>query len=326
VTSVLDGRVSGEPVAELPAELMLHAGSAAVPARIRPLGTDTARVALSRPLALHVGDRVLLRDPGRRWIAGGLRVLDVDPPELRRRGAAAARAADLSTLDGPDGAAELRRRGAVRAAALRAMGVPEPVSALRAGSWLVDPGQAERWRAALARAVAGHAAAHPLEHGMPVEAARRRVGLPDVRLVTALLAGAGLGLRDGRITTAAENAVPAELRAAVAAIRADLTAAPYAAPDANRLAELGLGRRELAATVRAGALLRVADGVYLLPGADDRAVELLAGLPQPFTLSEARRALDSTRRVAVPLLELLDGKGLTERLPDDRRRVRPGNG
>jgi selenocysteine-specific elongation factor len=328
VASVLDVRVSGEPVAELPAELVLHAGSAAVPVRVRPLGTDTARVSLSRALPLHVGDQVLLRDPGRRSIAGGLRVLDVDPPVLRRRGAAAARAAELSTLDGPDGAGELRRRGAVRAAALRAMGVPEPESALRAGDWLVDPGQAERWRAALARAVAEHAAAHPLEHGLPVEAARRRVGMPDGRLVTAALAapadlaGPGLVVRDGRVTAAAEKAVPAELRAAVAALRADLTAVPYAAPDAHRLAELGLGRRELAAAVRAGALLRVADGVYLLPGADDRAVELLAGLPQPFTLSLARRALGTTRRVAVPLLELLDGRGLTERLPDDRRRVR----
>ena len=31
-------------------------------------------------------------------------------------------------------------------------------------------------------------------------------------------------------------------------------------------------------------------------------------------------------RVAVPLLELFDAQGLTERLPDDRRRVRPGHG
>ena len=51
---------------------------------------------------------------------------------------------------------------------------------------------------------------------------------------------------------------------------------------------------------------------------------VLAGLPQPFTLSEARRALGTTRRVAVPLLELLDRRGLTERLPDDRRRLRAG--
>lgn len=330
-TSTVDVRVSGAAAGELPAELVLHVGSAAVPVRVRPLGTDALRVSASRPLPLHVGDRMLLRDPGRHSIAAGLRVLDVDPPALRRRGAAADRAAVLSTMDGrPDGAGELRRRGAVRTGRLRAMGVPVPAAA-GAGDWLVDPGQAERWRATLAREVAAHATAHPLEHGLPVQAARHRLGLPDVRLLGALVAGPAdadaaaasrLVLRDGRVVAAGEPEVPGEVRAAVDAVRTDLAAAPYAAPEANRLAELGLGRRELAAAVRAGALLRVADGIYLLPGADAGAAAVLAGLPQPFTLSEARRALGTTRRVAVPLLELLDGRGLTQRLPDDRRRVR----
>jgi selenocysteine-specific elongation factor len=49
---------------------------------------------------------------------------------------------------------------------------------------------------------------------------------------------------------------------------------------------------------------------------------VLADLPEPFTLSEARRALGTTRRVAVPLLELLDRRGITARLPDDTRRLR----
>ncbi|HEX6754687.1 MAG TPA: SelB C-terminal domain-containing protein, partial [Mycobacteriales bacterium] len=130
-----------------------------------------------------------------------------------------------------------------------------------------------------------------------------------------------LTLRDGRVTAGAEQ-LPEPVRAAVAAVGADLASAPYAAPDADRLAELGLGRRELAAAVRTGALLRVADGIYLLPGAAERAAATLAGIDQPFTLSQARQALGTTRRVAVPLLELLDRRGLTERLPDDRRRVR----
>ena len=73
--------------------------------------------------------------------------------------------------------------------------------------------------------------------------------------------------------------------------------------------------------MRAGALLRIADGVVLLPDAADRAAAVLAALAQPFTLSEARQALGTTRRVAVPLLELLDRRGLTRRLPDDRRVV-----
>jgi selenocysteine-specific elongation factor len=59
--------------------------------------------------------------------------------------------------------------------------------------------------------------------------------------------------------------------------------------------------------------------VVLAPDAPDAAAAILAGIPQPFTLSDARRALDTTRRVAVPLLELLDRTGRTRRLPDDRR-------
>lgn len=132
-----------------------------------------------------------------------------------------------------------------------------------------------------------------------------------------------LVLRDGRIVGAAGVGLPAEIRTGVEAVRADLAETPFLAPEAHRLAELGLGRRELAAAVRAGALLRVADGVYLLPGADSAAAAVLAGLPQPFTLSEARRALGTTRRVAVPLLELLDARGLTRRAPDDRRTLAP---
>ncbi|MEU4666192.1 selenocysteine-specific translation elongation factor, partial [Micromonospora chalcea] len=94
-TDLLDVRLSGDPAADLPATLMLHAGSAAVPARVRPLGPDTVRLRLARPLPLLIGDRALLRDPGRHHVCGGVTVLDVDPPPLRRRGAAAARAAVL---------------------------------------------------------------------------------------------------------------------------------------------------------------------------------------------------------------------------------------
>ncbi len=321
-TDLLDVRLSDQPT-RLPAELTLHLGAAAVPARLRPLGTDAARLRLARPLPLRIGDRGLLRDPGKRQIVAGIAVLDVRPPPLGRRGAAATRATELSTMDGvPDGSAELRRRGLARAGELRSMGAEPPYPPV-VGDWVADPGRWAALRRALADAVATHAAAHPLAHGLPVEAARRRLGLPDPRLVTAL-ATAPLTVRDGRVVVAtAAPALPDQVREAVEAVRRELSAAPFAAPEAHRLAELGLGIRELAAAVRAGALTRVADGVYLLPDAPATAARVLATLPEPFTLSAARQALGTSRRVAVPLLELLDASGTTERLPDSSRRLRP---
>ena len=73
--------------------------------------------------------------------------------------------------------------------------------------------------------------------------------------------------------------------------------------------------------MKAGELLRVADGVVLLPGADERALEVLAGLGPTFTVSEARRAMATSRRVAVPLLELLARTGRTVRTQDGGHRL-----
>ncbi len=310
-----DVRLDGEPVA---GSLTLHIGSTAVTVRVRPLGADTARLRLDRPLPLHVGDRALLRDPGRRYVAGGVTVLDVAPPELRRRGAAARRAGVLSTLDGrPDEVGELRRRGLLRRSELIRWGVPvtgEPV----VGQWLADPAHWAALQRRLGDEVRRYLAAHPLEAGVPVDVLRRGLDLPDRALVDALVVPP-LTKRDGRVVAGSGSSLPPEVAKAVAEVRHDLAGSPFAAPEAHRLAALGLDARGVAAAVRAGELLKVADGIVLGPDARERAAEVLAGLPQPFTVSEARRALNSTRRVVVPLLELLDRAGATRRLPDDRR-------
>ena len=129
--------------------------------------------------------------------------------------------------------------------------------------------------------------------------------------------------RRGRVS-AGGTGVPAELVAAVDKAFDGLGERPFAAPDAYRLAELGLGTRQLGAAVRAGLVVQLADNVILRAGAPRQAAEVLARLPHPFTVSEARRALDTSRRVAVPLLELLDSTGVTRHLADDRRVVAEG--
>jgi selenocysteine-specific elongation factor len=311
---------------DLPRELVLHMGSASVTAHVRPLGADSARLRLARPLPLRVGDRALLRDPGQHRIAAGVDVLDVTPPELRRRGAARSRAAELAALtDAPAQAvaeAILLRRRFATAAELHSMGLPEVGEPVGDGLRV----HASVWRELLAtvRAVVDQwRADHPLDSGVPVEAARQRLRLPTPGVVERLAGAASLPVVDGRVCVPGRPTVlPGPVEAAVAALTAALRDAPFAAPDAARLAELRLGPRELAAAVRAGRLLKVADGVFLLPDGDTRAGDVLAALPQPFTLSQARQALRTTRRVAVPLLELLDRRGVTERLPDDTRRLR----
>ncbi|MBL8925613.1 MAG: selenocysteine-specific translation elongation factor [Pseudonocardia sp.] len=339
-TAELDVRLSGvrgtapDP-GELPEQLMLHVGSAALAARVRSLGDDVVRLRLRHPVPLRIGDRAVLRDPGRRRVATGLHVLDVAPPALVRRGAAARRAAELSGVAGPDAAGELRRRGVVRRADLVAMGVPaEQVTALRApgaGGYLLDPWLATALGTRLAAAVAAHDAVDPVDPGLPLEAARRALGLPDGRLVEVVLRHgtgsaaegptAALTLRDGRVATLAGAGLPPAVRTALDELRADLQVRPFDAPEAARLTALGLGPRQLASLVRNGELLRIADGVVLLPGADDRAVEVLATLGPEFTLSAARRALATTRRVAVPLLELLARTGRTERTAEGGHRL-----
>ena len=329
------GQRDGAMPGQLARTVTLHIGAARVAARVRPLGSGVARLTLSEPLPLHTGERVLLREYGGRragsWpVVAGSVVLDVAPPPLTRRGAAAAAARQLAAWpDRPTAVELLARHGLMRASVLVAMGVPElppPV----AGEWLAD---SERWRALghqLGEVLAGHAAVEPLAAGLPVEAARAALDLPDRRLVAAL-ARPPFRISSGAVqiapavaqsdSTQPETTLPEAGVAAVRVLRADLQVAPFASPDADRMRKLGLDAVAIAAAVRAGELIRISEHVVLGPGADVAAVQILAGLEQPFTAAQARQALGTTRRTVIPLLEFLDAAGLTERLPDDRRLV-----
>jgi selenocysteine-specific elongation factor len=169
-------------------------------------------------------------------------------------------------------------------------------------------------------AVKSWAAEHDIAAGMPLETLRQQAGLPAVELVPALLDGTGLEVRDGLVRQPGTG-LPPRVDEAIRAVEEWLAAEPFRAPEADELKDLKLGTPELAAAVRAGRLTRIADGVVLGADALDRAADVLKALPQPFTVSDARRALGTTRRVAVPLLEQLDACRITRRGDDNTRRV-----
>ena len=314
------------PAGRPPRRPVLHVGAAAVAAYLRPLSDDLVRLTLDRPLPLRIGDRALLRDPGSRRL-WGLTVLDPAPPALGRRGASRARAAALAAHEGEaDAAAEIERRGLVHLSLLRQLGVPVADtlrSQATADGWLLAGREAERLRPELAALVRSHDASGSLTPGIPRAALSEQLGLPSAELVSLLVAPP---LREvgGRITAVPERSatgLPEGLERAVAAVEAQLREEPFAAPTAERLSALGLDARAVAVAGRAGRLLHLGSGVVLLPGADRRAVESLRQLGQPFTTSEARSLLGTTRRVVLPLLQHLDRQGSTRRHPDDRRSV-----
>jgi selenocysteine-specific elongation factor len=91
------------------------------------------------------------------------------------------------------------------------------------------------------------------------------------------------------------------------------------------LAELGADRKATAQLVRMGVLVAVGPGGYLGRSALERAVETLRrSFPdgRPFAATEAKEALGTTRRTAIPLLEHLDRTGVTIRDGDLRRLTR----
>ncbi|MCK6159971.1 selenocysteine-specific translation elongation factor [Corynebacterium simulans] len=318
-------RVSGESLSDVVQELIAHTGTAGVEARVRPLSGDFARIRLSAPLALQLGDRFVLRGPGARHVLAGVEIVDLVPPALRRRGAAARRAEELAQLEDYRNPAQgLRHRGYVLLSELEQDGYETsapPAGVIAFNKWWITARQVGQWKQALNDAVQEHMAAKPLSVGLPRGAARDVLGVEEDSLLNLAVAAAKLESAEGviRLPGAAVNLGEAE--AGVAELERRLKREPFAAPEAADLRELGLGNKELAAAERAGRLLRLKDGVVLLPAAVAEARTRLQGIEQPFSTSQARQALCTTRRVAIPLLEQLDAKGITRRLDGSLREL-----
>jgi selenocysteine-specific elongation factor len=317
----------------------VHAGSAERVARVRLYGASSlapdgafARIRLSAPLVLDVGDRFVVRESGRgETVAGGV-VLDADPP--RRPGA--------------DAAARLQARRAATRRALPALIVAErgavseldllmltgsPTTSVdgadRAGPWWVTPSVGARVDEALRERLRAFHDADPLAIGEDVAALRpvvdralRSAGAPaDADLVDALIETAladGSLAREGSLVRLGTHAiVPADREEA--RLVGTVTDGEPTPPTVAQLVELGFGRSLIDAAVRSGALVRISPELVLSPGFVARAVEAVRESGDVgITVSAVRERLGTSRRFAVPLLEHLDRTGVTRRSGDVR--------
>lgn len=307
----------------------------------------TARLELDGPVPVAAGDRIVVRETGRWVTVAGGEVLDVEPPPAPRGRAARARrreelTARAEALDAGDRAALVRahvaERGACeRAAALRACGVAEAegaavlaaAGAVERSGRLLDPDALARWREAVTAALAAAHRAQPHAPSAPRDVAERALAeagcsRADVdavldRLVdegAIVVAHGGLARPDHRVEVSGADAEARD------ALLAELGAEPFNPPRLSQAAERAGASPQLVRSLEAtGVLVRLADDLAVPTGVVDDAAERLRGLHAeqgPFTAAQAKEALGTTRRLAVPLLEHLDKRGLTRRQGDLR--------
>ena len=308
----------------------LHVGSARTLAHVRPLttpptgddpDTNTAavRVRLEDALPLVVGDPVVIRDAGRRVVAGGGVVADPDPPPVprgrRARAQHSARLAAVAAADMPERAsALLHLRGGVaeRDQLLAAAGADEGEQLHRLGDYLLDDDGLERARAAATGLGAGTHDRDAVARAMDEARLPRGLARP---LVEALVADGTLTRTSGGVVLAEHADATVDARSARAsALLAELDAAPFAPRDLDQLTrDVGLDHRELVALIQAGEVVR-SGKVAFSRRAVERAAEVLRtrfGHDRAFTAAEAKQAWETTRRYAIPLLEHLDRTGVT---------------
>jgi selenocysteine-specific elongation factor len=276
---------------------VLYVGSGEHPVRLRVLGPDTiapgetGAVRLHLPLALPLlpGDRFVLRESGRGETVGGGEVLDVAPVRPASKARPDRSVARVVAERGWVDAAELER--------LTGEAVPPTV-----GRWVVDPGVRAEAEAALAAAVEGAGAG-----GLDVASLdERRRALLD-HLPGVVVDGGRARAGDG---AAADVAVHPYVVA--------LEAAPFAPPTPE---EAGVARSEVRDLLRHGLVVE-RDGMHFAASAVAEAARRVAGVlatsPEGATASQLRDALGTSRKYALPILNLLDAEGVTRRRGDVR--------
>ena len=326
----------------------LHHGTSRVTARItlleknglEPGQRTIAHLKLASPLVAFVGDRFVIRDASEQHtIAGGV-VLDLDGRGLRDAPDSKLLSMRATAPDNIDLCvrSEIARRGFVQRKTLlnkshfSAGEISEALMRLQRDNAILlfeeIAANGEFWQTLRNQAIALIDNAHkqnPERLGLDLSELRSVLRDQPENVFDALIAElcADDFVRKGSAMarTCHQPVLPARLQPVEGKIRAALLQKPFDPPPRREI-ELERGAQHvLRFLIESGEVIEIGSDVVLLRENFERMrVRITEFISKngPATVSELRQALESSRRIMVPLLEQLDREGVTRRVGDKR--------
>lgn len=295
----------------------VHLGTASFPATLRRIaGTDGFIIALDEPAPVAIGDRLIVRDTGRRAVVGGGRILDTDPPPrpTPEHITSLSAVVDATADDKAQALLDLRRTATRSGLSAPTLG-GRPAAAVGQGDQIASESFADDLTSALIDEAASFHADHPTRPGMTKGEVVSRHGV-DPSILDAIVK---------RSNDIAETAGAIHLTSFVTTLTADeerqwttVRSEVEASYDVPRLKSLDLPVEVVHFLLRRGDLVRIAGDLAFTDTQAQRIIDGVADLDDGFTVSEFKEHFGMARRQAVPTVEWLDSIGRTRRSGDGR--------
>lgn len=292
-----------------------HIGSGAQNAVIERMSDGYAVIRLQRPVPMAMGDRFIIRDSGRRIVAGGGQVLD-PRPGAGRVAIEASKSLDVDETFDRRATQLLNLRGVDTAENLWAdSDGGRPESGVEVAGHFLTEQTLKAYREQAIELVEAEHRSKPLHDGISLATLAEKIGV-DLPLATAVVDQASdLELRGPNVAKHDHRPrLQDQMVDAWDVAQIELQSG-LAVPPAS---ELGLAPEAIHLLVRAGELVRVGSDFVFLPAQIDNIVAAIGALDQPFAVGDAKAALGLSRKYVMPILEWLDSNNYTSRRGDFR--------
>jgi selenocysteine-specific elongation factor len=315
------------------AQLLLHSGTAEVPARlivldgdaIAPAAEGWAQLYLERPIAAAAHDRFVLRVASPGQTVGGGTFVDVAPRKHPRHDSAVRESLDRRAA-GNVLEEELRKypRGVTVAGLLKASVAPDAdltgLHARRLGDWIFSD---DAWRSVSMRAASeleAYHASYPFRPGMAREELRNRIGIPAAAFPAVVrgLTEDGTIVESNGSLAAPGHSVAVE-DAGLVQLLDEHRFTPPSLPEAMQ--KTGTSAEVVRALAQRGEIVKVSDDVAFSKKGFDAAVELVKQIVASegsVTVAQLRDRMSASRKPVLALLEYLDAQHVTRRVGDAR--------